>query len=45
MLVPMWLLNTFAGLSGWAALPLVQLYGAVIFWYVDRYIFTADLDG
>lgn len=39
MMGPMFVATTMIGLPGWAALPLVQVIGACIFWYVDRWIF------
>ena len=40
MMGPMFIATTMLGLPGWIALPIVQLIGACIFWYVDKWIFT-----
>lgn len=42
MMGPMYALTTIFGLSGTLALPIVQVIGAAIFYYVDRWIFNDD---
>lgn len=37
---PMWLFNEQFGWPGWMALPVVQFFGAIVFWYVDKWLFT-----
>jgi hypothetical protein len=39
---PMYFLTELIGLAGWIALPIVQFVGAIIFWYVDGWIFNDE---
>jgi len=40
MMAPMYLFATMLELPIWIAFPIVHFIGAIIFWYVDKHIFT-----
>ena len=42
MVAPMFVATTLVGLEGWLALFPVHVFGAVIFWYIDKRIFDDD---
>lgn len=42
MMAPMYLFSTMLALPIWIAFPIVHFIGAVIFWYIDGWIFSDD---
>lgn len=42
MMVPMYVFSTLLSLPIWIAFPIVHVIGAVIFWYIDEWIFASD---
>ena len=40
MMAPMYFFATMLELPIWIAFPIVHFIGAIIFWYVDKHIFT-----
>ena len=40
MMAPMYFFSTLLALPIWIAFPIVHVIGAIIFWYVDKWIFT-----
>jgi hypothetical protein len=40
MMAPMYLFSTTLDLPVWIAFPIVHVIGAIIFWYIDKFIFT-----
>jgi hypothetical protein len=39
MMAPMYLFSTLLALPIWIAFPIVHAIGAIVFWYIDGWIF------
>jgi hypothetical protein len=42
MMAPMYFFSTYLALPIWIAFPIVHVIGAIMFWYIDGWIFADD---
>ena len=42
MMAPMYFFATFLALPIWIAFPIVHFIGAIVFWYIDAWIFNDE---
>ena len=41
-MAPMWFFATYLALPIYISFPIVHVIGAIIFWYIDKWIFSND---